>query len=281
MWVEPRRRTFEVERLFVEASDQGFKPVSIEGLPAMGKFPGFSNTRSSELIESSEERHGVLIPGLVDFDIARYRRGLLEFIRERVEPDFLFLNAHVQWMEDHLLVRGGGKKTALKPKRGFLVFWTPQIRFWLETQFNHSKKFKMKSIPETRTWEHWSLVCRDPVDPHFVGVTGNLTLWSGGEGNLSSKPIRRLTVLSRKEMGEGASAESFDEILKLCREFLGWESLKVRSLRLRTLFQWKGDEEAWVANCDHFPTWMIPKCDGPGFHVVRFAAEAARKAVLE
>ena len=83
LWLRARKAVdtwSRIEDMYVEASDAGLNPQILEGIVALRRFPGVSARAQAD------ELGGVLIPKIVDVDVTRYRNGLLEFLRERLDP---------------------------------------------------------------------------------------------------------------------------------------------------------------------------------------------------
>ncbi len=277
---DPRSTWSELESLFVEASDAGLNPQELDGLSAAKRFPGFSNEPKSEI-------KGIMIPKLSDWDVNRYRYGLYEYIKERLGADGLVTSANqIQFIPGGVRFYSQGKLRTEKIQNGLIVFWTPTLTPWLESNFKIDRKPR-----GIRIWEEWSLISREHVDKNTVGVFEDMHVWTSFEGRPKGDrdPLQYLTVLrpghlipleEYHPLGIGQnwlSGKSFEDISRLCHDFLNWEKLTIRKVRPRAIFDW-GEENQW-------PTGMLTKerklrtkfiipSDGPMNQVVRAARNA-------
>ncbi len=263
----------KLEDLYVGASDAGLNPQILEGIAATRRFPGLSSHTGNY--------RGLYIPKLYDVDIVRYRNGLLEFVRERIDPERVICAVNqVERMPEGIRFYSKGTLNTAKLKEGMLVYWTPRMTPWV---INQAKRAEVPpQLPQgIRLWEQWYLNSRESLDPNTVGMFGDMAVWADYEGPPLSH-TNRLTVLRAGPLmpiheinpPQGdlswASADSFNALSILCHDFLKWDKFSVRSLRARAMFEWKS-EESWLLSKTNPLIRVIPACDGPLVHVVRVA----------
>lgn len=271
-----------LDDFYLEASDAGLNPQLWEGLLASRRFPGISKV--------DEEVRGLLVPGLCDVDVVRYRNGILEYVRERLGPErFLSNVTQIELVPDGVRFYASGQLQTVK-HQGMLVFWTPKLTQWVLTQAKRSEVSAV--LPRgVRIWEEWSVLSRFPVDSAVVGVVQDMAVWADLEGAPStnaSDEHHQVNVLRGGEVlpiellndfkgaMNWASAESFNALSWLFHSFLKWEHATIRNMKPRMLFEWE-NQAPWLLSKPGSPgrsVRVIPGSDGPIFDVVR----AARKA---
>lgn len=286
LWIQPADPRWEAfEDMYVETSDAGLNPQLLEGLIAVKRFPGTSGRAEGE------EFKGVLIPRLIDVDVARYRNGLLEFVRERLGHEGLICNAsQVELIPEGVRFHAGGAARTARLRDGLLVFWTPRLTQWVLAQAK--KREVTPRVPKgVRLWEEWSLVSREGLDPSIVGVYEDMAVWADLEGAPGSELERvplsvlragRLVGLTGQWATDWAGAESFAALSRLCYGFLRWDRFSVRAMRPRATLEWEhgAAAEPWSLNGPGPagpPAWVVPGSDGPLVEVVRTARLASRK----
>ena len=132
-----------IEAMYVETSDAGLKPVILEGLLALRRFPGFA-ARALPGPGQADGFRGVLLPKIADVDVARYRNGLLEYVREKLGPGRVLTNAsQVDLMPEGVRFHAGGLPHTAKLGEGMLVFWTPRLTKWVLAQ---AKKAEVEPV---------------------------------------------------------------------------------------------------------------------------------------
>lgn len=267
------------EAMYVEASDAGLNPQLLEGPQVARSFPGHSS-------KNREDLRGILLPDFSDVDVDRYRNGLLEYVRERVDSSNIVLSAtQVEIVSGGIRYYSGqsgpkGWKTT-RLSEGLLVFWTPRLTRWLLSCFDAQKLLQARQTEgRVNVWEEWSLVSRDPIDPATVGVFDQMIVWGESEGSPKTgnlltvlKPGQSFSVLDPEMRSLGnswASQESFASLSKLSRSFLGWDRVTIRAMRPRIIFSW---EKPGSYKMDHPDAriWVVRGCDGPLVDVVRHA----------
>ena len=284
-----------LEKLYVEASDFGLNPQILEGHSAMHRFPG--------LHSASNDLSGLLIPKLCDVDVARYRNGLLEFVRERLGPLHLISNAgQIERMPGGIRFSHKGSPCTARLKDGMLVFWTPRLSPWVLNQTK--KKGISPKLPRgVRLWEHWTLNIERPLNPNTVGIYDNLVVWADIEGSphfkepselgapilaksaklavLRAGPLVSLGAMQLPEVSlNWATTESFQALGKLCHELLKLERFSVQAFRPKAIFEWD-HEESWMACMEDPCIQIISRCDGPLIEIVRVVRAACEKLLLE
>lgn len=278
-----------VEAMYVEAADGGLNPQILDGLRALKPFPGFSS-RATVTEDADGLVRGVLLPKLCDVDVSRYRNGLLEFVRERLDSSRI-LNAVTQLdlIPEGVKFHSGGAPHTARLKDGLLVFWTPRLTSWVMAQ---AKKAEVApKLPRgVRLWEEWTLVSRESLSADYVGMFEDMTVWADVEGLPPAEGkgmLNRLSVLragsllpsqsgiNASEMREArwASNDSFQSISRLCLGFLKWDRISVRSMVPRAIFEWESAREWSLSGRAH----VIGGCDGPLMEVVRSARAACER----
>jgi len=295
-----------LEDFYVEAADAGLHPQLLEGMQAGKRFPGVA--------VASENVRGVMVPRICDVDVVPYRNGVLEFVRERVDPGgaerLLCGVSQVELMPGGVRFHAGGAAHTARISDGVLVFWTPRLTPWILAQAKRAElpsEVLAQMMPAgLRHWEEWSLVSRTAIDPAVVGVTRDVAVWAEIEGSPQRRGVpavsagadveHRLTVLrggrllpagSATSGGESwASAESFEALGELLQGFLKWERFSVRSMRPRSILDWGAPAGANEGrdprqSMSRVLSWRDPfarvvsHCDGPIVDVVRSARDAA------
>jgi hypothetical protein len=279
MWVAPGAggSRDRLESLYLRALDLGWKPQWLEGLAMARRFPGFSarNAESREL----EGWVGFLGPKLGDVDVARYRTGLLEFVRERLGRENIVTSAHILGGEAGGYRYQGrqGQPSALSVNRAVLHFWTPKLerRIKLDLERHHPRAMKgFLDSARSQFWEEWDLLSRDPVNPFVVAHLESLRVWSYGEGLPPEKGWSRIKVMRRELSSRIASESSLSDIERLVLRFMGWERFTVRGVTPRTFYRWNQltPIEYEAEGLRHL---IIPGCDGP----LQWIATQVRKAI--
>jgi hypothetical protein len=273
-----------LENAYVHFSDAGLNPKILDGIQAAKRFPGFSGT--------SGAYRGLLLPKLCEVDVARYRNGILEFVRERLGQErFIMPATQIELMPGGLRFHQSGRACTARIKEKILVFHTPKMTSWI---LNQAKKMEVTpKLPlGVRFWEQWSLVSRDDLDPDVIGTFSNLVVWAEAEGSPSAAgALNRLSVLRAGRlasasssqgvplMSEWISPESLGSMFALCYDFLKWTQFSVRSMKPRSILAWDKSQD-WnlksAGKDSDAEVRVITRCDGPLFDVVRVAKEAVQ-----
>ncbi|MGE0614360.1 MAG: hypothetical protein AB7P04_01860 [Bacteriovoracia bacterium] len=277
-----------VEELFVTAHDQGLNPGELAGLSAVARLPGFT----SRAADRWEDARGIQLPRMADVDVVRYRNGLLEFVRERLGNDGMVTSAdHIELTPDGLRFYqtagyAAGLRTA-KVRQGVLAFWTPRLTRWVQTQaIARLKKAEQDfSIFPTkaRILEQWSVMSRVPLRTTQVGFFARLAVWAEVEGPFADsyrlRVLRMGEEIGLEDAPDFASARSFDEIYKLCRDVLGWEKFSVNDFSPRLILQWPARASGALISFPHgeLMSHVVPNADGPLVQVVRQARVVAAR----
>lgn len=271
-----------VEALFLEAEDSHLRPRIVKGAAVGGLFPGYN------LQESHESIQAMLLPRLCDVDVNRYRTGLLEFVRERIGADHLWVNGGWPEITPRLVKCSGG---SIKTRLGSFIFWTPKLSSWIESSLLKEKQSQIKNSPHVRIWEEWTLASREELNPATVGVFENLLVWAEVEGdayerNGNPRKFSRLVVLREgpaTDLGqnyEWAGIDSFTALSRLCHEFLNWRNFSVFSMKPRALLDW--DWNAPIGKFfafDRNRVYLIPYADGPISMVIQQARSVSQDFV--
>ncbi|HLE00715.1 MAG TPA: FAD-dependent oxidoreductase [Bdellovibrionota bacterium] len=315
LWIVPNDSSAdktwgELEDLYVRISDFGLNPQIMQGVRAAARFPGFSGRLG--------EYRGLWVPKFCDVDVIRYRNGILEFVRERLGEHRVLCGAsQIEIVPEGIRFLAGtaqnpelGRSRAqgsvahnahtAKIGSGLLLFWTPRLSQWVLAQAKRAevKPFLPKGL---RVWEQWSLVSRDPLEPGVIGTfragSGELTAWAEIEGIptesalLPNAPLAVLRagpllgadeMLSPRHGSSWASADSFQALSALCRDFFKWDSWTVRSMRARALFEWPDTTPShWCLSASEPRVEIIPGADGPIIDVVQRARMACERVLTQ
>lgn len=268
-----------LEDFYVDASDAQLVPQILDGIAAVKKFPGF--------MAGTGAYRGLVVPKLWDADVTRYRNGLLEFIRERLDLSNVVCNAtQLDYIPSGSGVGlrfhdGQALRTALV-NQGTLVFWTPRMTPIVAAM---GRSAALTNRPKgVRLWEQWALNSRDPLDPAWVGMFEDMAVWAEVEG-APLDPIHLLTVLkagplvSQEEWQQPrggvtwASSDSFQALSRLFHGFMRWDRFSVRSMRARAVFEWERSDVLQL-RAGESPVLGVTACDGPLADVIRVARGA-------
>lgn len=280
-----------LEDLYVTLSDLGAAPQLLDGIRAARRFPGNS--------KNQQHLRGLLLPKLCDVDLTRYRYGLLEYIRERLDPDQVHCAADsIEKLSDSIRfsskTRSISKTQNTKILEGIIVFWTPKMSSWIlkNAKALDLKPPKPKGI---RLWEHWKFKSREKIDPNTVGMFQNMLIWSDFEGPSPSEsevailkqgPLvsetNPLAHLHSKILPQWAASESFESLSQLFFDFLSWNRLTVRSLKTRAIYEWtdSASPNPWFLETTAPYLLAVPGADGPITQVVANTKAALLKAGL-
>lgn len=264
---DPVWKWSELEDQYLKLSDAGLRPQILEGLQAVRKFPGMAAL--------SEEYRALSIPKLCDVDVSRYRLGMLEFIKERLGSEGMISSAHpIERTVDGLRFRSDGKSRVARIHEATYVFWTPLLSSWIRDQFRDASSAVKPVEVKTQSWEQWTLLSRDPINPAFAGHYQELLVW-GEEQGMPQGSSHALSVLRACQAG-WVSDDALKSLSRLCSDFLGWDRFSVRALRTRSLMDWSSVPEArtsWTLDNQMPPLHVIPRSDGAVFDVVRAARQ--------
>ncbi len=298
LWVSPPAGAgpaFAAEDFYLRALEEGFAPKLLEGVQAASRFPGATARTTVE--------KGVFVAKSCDFDVNRYRIGLLEFVRERLGPSRLLCAASpIELIEGGLRVGA----SPLKVTERALVFWTPRLTSWLMGAAKEAEAKRKKGatigahwtpvLPRgVRLWEQWTLMSKDAIDPAVIGNYADMVVWAEFEGIPEAGPgktARRLSVLRSGALqsiedylsprrGAGwADAQSFESVAALCGSLLRWSGFSVRAMRPRASFEWEPKvRPRWKIAGAPLDIEVVGGCEGPlsdVAQVARLACESAR-----
>ncbi len=281
VWMNRGTDWDRLEALYVEGGDAGLAPTLAERATALKWFPGVSPKAQPE-----DDLRCLVLPRICDYDVSRYRNGLLEFVRERLGREKVICAAsQIALTPDGIRFHSDGQARTALIREGLLVFWTPKMTRWVLTQAKKAEVIPACKPKGIRLWEQWSLLSREKLDPNVVAAFENLLAWAEVDGAPSADQavVDRLSVLragpllDTHRMESAASADSFGSLSSLCHDFLKWDKFSVRSLKTRAVFEWDRGPR-------FLPTRSLAKgayraevvcgCDGPLADV----AGAARKA---
>ncbi len=288
-----------LEDLYLQASEGGLNPQLWEGVQAIKRLPGAAQKGGSPV---DKDLKGLYLPRSCDFDITRYRNGVLEFVRERVSADSLVGDAsQIELIDGGVRFHAQGVGRTAQFHEGMIVFWTPALTQWVQAQ---AKELEAKPIAPrgVRLWEQWSLVSREKPDPSLIAMLEGLSVWAEVEGSpddaaQNERAPNRLSVLRRGPLLSldqytspavglsWASERSFQDLSKLCTDYLGWQEISIRKLTARAIFEWgsshglswklTGRKRGRPADAGESPPVIVQGgCDGPLVEVVDTARAA-------
>ncbi len=277
----------KLENLYVEASDSGLNPQLLEDLPAARRFPGTLSTNSKV--------SAIFIPKLSDVDSIRYRNGLLEFVRERVNIKRFFSTvSQIEWIPGGIRFLSQGVPNTTTLRNGMLVFWTPRLSSWVLSQAK--RRAVTPRFPRgVRLWEQWIFDTNQSLDPNTIGIYQDMAVWAHIEGmpKLNEKLNKKLAILKAGPLMQlerapsapltWAGSESFTAISNVCHDLLGWDRLSIASMKPRTLFEWDHDHEeiSWILSHENPMVRVVSGCDGPIAQIVRNTRLACSQLLAE
>lgn len=274
------------DEIYVLAEDAGLHPQILGDLPALRRWPGAGTGAAG----GPASLKGLLIPRLADFDVARFRTGLLEFVTERLGPERVVRSAtNIELMPGGVRFYSDGAPRSARVSGGIFVFWTPRLTSWIQT-LAKKQDLKLASPLGARLWEQWQLLSRDPIDPSNIGAHKDLVAWAELEGRPGAdSPIHVLSLLRRGGLSSAQASDegwlphdSFRSISELLAGILHWDRVTVRSMRPRLTLEWKaGQKLEWKLPFPELRAWIFGGCDGPIFDVVETARRACDTLLKE
>lgn len=279
LWVVPAGSpgVDRLESLYLRALDLGWKPKWLEGASLAKRFPGFS-TKNLEA-RNIDRWVGFMGPRFGDIDVARYRSGLLEFVREKLGRENIMTSAHILDI-DSKGVRfqlASGLPITVEVDKAVLYFWTPKMERHLRSNL---EKYQPRLIGEFESsvqrqlWEEWDILSRDPVNPYVVAQIEGLRVWSHGEGAPPAGGWNHIKLMRREQSSKLLGQASFQEVSRLGFEILGWDRFTVRSASPRMFYRWV-TTQTMEYDSDGIRTFIVRACDGP----LHWIAGKIRRAV--
>jgi len=279
LWVVPERGAGvdRLENLYLRALDLGWKPKWLEGVSLAKRFPGFSS-RNLEA-RGLEGYVGFLGPRFGDIDVARYRTGLLEFVRERLGRENILTSAHILDIDRKgaRFQLAAGLPETFEVGRAILYFWTPKLERSLRQNI---EKYQPRALGEftaavkKQHWEEWDLLSRDPVNPYVVAHMESMRVWAYGEGMPPIGGWSRIKVMRREASAAMLGEGGFQDLSKVIFQALGWERFTVRGMSPRLFYRWNTTHPIEY-DSDGVRTLVISACDGP----LHWIAEQVRHAI--
>ena len=277
----------DIEEVYLKSIDSKLQSKNLSGAIIGKDFPGVS---CLDVNSENEQLQAVSIPKMVDVDLFRYRIGLLEYVRERLGKQRVVCNAtQMELTLDGLQFYSKRGIRKSKISEGVIVFWTPRLSYWIENylmaKLRSYKKVKdiFNSVLPTgvRVWEEWGMVSRELLNPYSVGIYEDMVVWADTEGDpeKNKSGLNQLKILkagrlipwkgylSFKPENSLASAQSFSDLSRFCRNFLNWDWFSVRSMDPRLVFEWKKEKEM-TADLSSYSVCLVPGCDGSLMNVV-------------
>lgn len=279
MWVVPAGSSGvdRLESLYLRALDLGWKPKWLEGVSLAKRFPGFSGRNLED--RNIDRWVGFMGPRFGDVDVARYRSGLLEFMREKLGRDNIMTSAHILDV-DSKGVRfqlSSGLPINIEVGRSVLYFWTPKMERHLRAQLEkHQPRLlgDFENSVNRQLWEEWDVLSRDPVNPYVVAQIEGLRIWSHGEGAPPAGGWNWIKIMRREQGATLLGQGSFQDVSKLAFQVLGWDRFTVRSVSPRVFYRWITTAPLEY-DSDGQRTFIIRACDGP----LHWIAGKIRRAV--
>ncbi len=223
-------RSHDLSSFAQGCESSGWHPQWLEGLSALRRIPGFS---SATLVSGSDSVRCLSIAKMSDIDVGRYRNGILEFVRSRLDAlgaqDWVTSAGAVEPTAEGVRFYQGGSPRTVKLRRGIQVFRTPRLNGWLQS-------LGVASPLESEVWEEWTLISRDALDPAYVAIVGD-TLVSAKVEGAPRGPLHELSVLCRVNRGEKPMEHtSFVRLGGVVQSMLKWDRFSVRDLKQRRVF---------------------------------------------
>ncbi len=295
-----------LEDFYLRMLDADLNPHISDGILALGNCPGISlsgndvgqkSTDPFVLTNSNSDKEGlaaVSVQRLCDVDVVRFQNGMLEFISERLEGKGVHCGVSgLEFSSDGVRFHAAGSGHQVVSKNGVLVFWTPRMNRWVQTQ---AKKMDV-DLPQprgVRFWEEWSLLSRESLNYDNISCLRNMVFWADGEGDPKNKKImNRLCVLRagplvpidewKAHVAGWASEDAFLDLWNLCCKFLNWDKVTIRLMRPRLLFEW-GRVPYYLSLKDNGSKkktfrYVVPSCDGPIVQVVSTVRKICQKCL--
>jgi len=209
---------------FLKLEEKGWHPQITEGVSAARRIPGFTYRG-----ETPVTIRGLSLPKIADIDVNRYRNGVLEFVRSRMDANFLVTSASaIEPTPEGVRFYQAGVPRTVKLRQGLRIFRTPRLNLWCQS-------IGLEPSQESKIWEEWTLISRDPLDPSQLGFVGLSSVWAKYEG-APSGPIHELGVFSPVLEGEKvAGPASFARLGGLAQRVLNWDRFSVRDLKERRI----------------------------------------------
>lgn len=281
LWVVPAQSSGvdRVESLYLRALDLGWKPQWLEGVSLAKRFPGFSTRKLEE--RNIDQWVGFLGPRFGDIDVARYRSGLLEFVREKLGRSNILTGARIIDAD----VRGvkfslaSGSPESVEVQKALLYFWTPHLERFCRLDLEKRAPRLVGEFDSSvvrQLWEEWDLRSRDPVNPEVVAQIEGLRIWADGDGAPPVDGWSSLKVMRRETGPQLLGTDSYSEISKLAFQILGWDRFTVRRVTPRLLYRWVVTPPIEY-DSDGLKTMIIRACDGP----LHWIAGKVRRAIDE
>jgi hypothetical protein len=279
LWVAPAGSSGvdRVESLYLRALDLGWKPKWLEGVSLAKRFPGFSGRNLED--RNIDQWVGFMGPRFGDIDVARYRSGLLEFVREKLGQQDVFTSARIL-DADSKGVRyqlASGPPATIEVNRALVYFWTPKLERQLRSDLEQRQPRLLADFEGSivkQLWEEWDLLSRDPVNPDVVAQIEGLRLWSNGDGAPPPEGWNSLKLMRREQSAKLLGPGSFQEVSRLAFQILGWDRFTVRNVTPRLLYRWVMTAPIEYES-NGLRTVIVRACDGP----LHWIAGKIRRAV--
>lgn len=240
LWLKSTDRPL-LESLYLTLDKFDVHTQLLEDTLAVTKFPGFSDSQRKD--ETYNHYLGVLAQYACDIDASRFRRGLLEFLREQqTKVQILCGVDQLAFEKDGLRFVQKGESIRIPKKIPTVFYWTPRLSRWVVTLHEYASIPRLYSPLATQTWSEWTIVSRDPMPLDTVGSFNEFLVYSEHEYLLRvlarGKKIQwNWGVLDDSESTHG-SAESIAAITDLFLKFLKWDRIGVRQYQPRYSFEW-------------------------------------------
>lgn len=240
LWLKSTDRPL-LESLYLSMDKFDVHTQLLEDMLAVAKFPGFSDPGRKD--ETYNHYLGVLAQFVCDIDASRFRRGLLEFLREQKNRIEILCGVdQLAFEKDGLRFVQKGESIRVKKKTPVVFYWTPRLSRWVETLHEYA------SIPKTyypsakRAWGEWTIVSRDKIPLDVVGSLDEFLVYSEHEQlvRVLARGKKFPWTWGKVDESENTvgSAESIEAVSELFLKFLKWNRVGVRQYQPRYTFEW-------------------------------------------
>lgn len=282
LWLKSTDRPL-LESLYLTLDQFDVHTQLLEDTLAVSKFPGFSD--SSRKDETYNHYLGVLTQFACDIDASRFRRGLLEFLREQKDKVQILCGVdQLAFEKDGLRFIQKGESLRVGKKKPVVFYWTPRLSRWVVTLHEYASIPRSYFPIATQNWSEWTLVSRDPIPLDMVGSLDEFLVYTEHEYLLrvlarGEKSTWNWGILDDSATTHG-SADSIQAISDLFLKFLKWNRLSVRQFQPRASFEWKEPGFNYLAT-EQGRFCIVGGVEGFLVRVVKHAKNLSEKILAE